>query len=107
MKISEMFPSNYLKAADMKDKGPIKLTIASVTLETMPDGATKPVATFRGTDKKLVMNKTNCNLVSELYGDDTNDWIGKELELYPARVEMKGEVVDAIRVLLPDNKSPF
>ena len=45
-------------------------------------------------------------MIAELYGDDSVDWRGKEIELYPTKVEFSGKLVDAIRVREPANENP-
>ena len=101
MKIGAMFPSRYLKASDFEEES--SLTIASVEMQTFKtrDGAEeiKPVVSFKGEEKGLVLNKTNSKLIAKaLKSDDTDDWVGKAVTLYAADVEFGGDVVDAIRV---------
>ena len=98
MKMNEMYPSSssFLKADDLKGKK-IKLTIDSVRMEQMDDRM-KPVVSFKGTDRELVLNKTNGTTIAAMYGDDTDDWTGKEIKLYPTIVDFGGKSVPAIRV---------
>ena len=49
----------------------------------------------------MVLNKTNANNVSVLYGDDTDDWIGRSVELFEAMVEFQGKTVPALRIRAP------
>jgi hypothetical protein len=58
----------------------------------------KIVVQFRKRDKKLVLNKTNAETIARMLGDDTDDWIGKEIQLYPAQVNFAGQMVPAVRV---------
>ena len=99
MKISKAFPSDYLKAADLDDK-PRTLKMQRVEMGKIGDD-TKPVLYFSGEEKGLVVNKTNANIITKIYGDDTDDWIGQDIILYPAMVEFKGDMVEAIRVRAP------
>ena len=98
MKMNDMYPSSssFLKADDLKGKK-IKLTIDSVRMEQMDDRM-KPVVSFKGTDRELVLNKTNGTTIAAMYGDDTDDWTGKEIKLYPTIVDFGGKSVPAIRV---------
>lgn len=98
--IDKAFPSNYLKAADVEDE-PRSLKIQRVEFNVKIGDDEKPVLYFSGEKKGLVLNKTNSNIISKLYGKETEDWIGKEVILYQAVVEMKGDMVDAIRVRAP------
>ena len=47
----------------------------------------KWVCYFDGTDKGLVLNKTNLNTIARLYGDDTDLWIGKPITLFATEVQ--------------------
>jgi hypothetical protein len=103
-KRDEVFPSKYLKAGDLKGT-PITVTIVSAPIETLktPDGRedTKTVLYFCGAKKNLPLNRTNWDAVANICGDDSDDWPGHKIELYPATTEMKGKVVDCIRVRAP------
>jgi hypothetical protein len=106
MKLGEMFPSKSLKADDFKDN-PQVLTMADVEIVTFDDGTKKPALSFQEHEKRLLLNRTNSNIIAESYGDDTDAWRGKRIQLYAARVEFKGDIVDAIRVQGPkQNAAP-
>jgi hypothetical protein len=95
-----MFPSRFLKAVDFAD-GDQTLTIADIREERIGQGRDaddKYVVYFEELEKGLVLNKTNSGIISKLHGDDTDDWIGKEVTLYSAEVQFKDDMVDAIRV---------
>ena len=101
MKISNAFPSKFLKAADLQDK-PIMLVMARVELESVADGEDKkPVLFFTKAKKGLVLNKTNSKVIAAVYGDDTDMWDGQPLVLFPAMVDFRGDTVEAIRVRVP------
>jgi hypothetical protein len=51
--------------------------------------------------KRVVLNKTNARYIAGHYGDDTNGWKNKEIELYVAPVDFQGRAVDGIRVRIP------
>ncbi len=95
--ISNFYPAKWLTAADLSERG-LVLTIGDVTLEKMSDGNEKPVISFVEHEKGLVCNKTNAKTIAKLYGDDTDDWSGQQITIYPTKVDFKGERVDAIRV---------
>lgn len=97
MKMSQAFPSNFLKAADLNGKA-VRVVIESVTVEKIGDDQ-KPVLHFAGKDRGLVLNKTNANRIIEAVGsDETDDWEGWSITLYPCKVDYQGKRVDAIRV---------
>lgn len=103
MNILDAFPSTFLKSNDLKGK-PVRVSMHSVELEEV-GGEHKPVLYFANIDgsrkdRGLVLNKTNSSIIAELHGADTEEWSGKVITLYPARVEFQGRIVDAIRVQL-------
>ena len=102
--INDQFPSRFLKAADLKGQ-PVQLVIKDFGTEKMPDGNNKACLYFRKTDKILVLNKTNANKIADIYGDETDEWIGKEVTLYPTTTEMQGREVEAIRVRINQMKA--
>lgn len=99
MLISTAFPGTYLKAQDLQGRT-IPVTIADCRMEDL-GGEEKPVLYFEGKERGLVLNKTNASLLVDAYGDETSQWHGRPIELYPARVQFQGRMVDAIRVRVP------
>lgn len=99
-KMSQMFPSKWLAAADL-DEQDRTLTVADVTEELIGQGEEqdlKWVIHFREVDKGLVLNKTNATTITSALGDDTDEWIGRKVVLYPTEVSFSGKMVAAIRV---------
>ena len=54
----------------------------------------------------MPLNMTNFDAVADICGDDTEDWPGKEIELYPTTTRMGGEIVDCVRVRKPRELEP-
>jgi arabinogalactan endo-1,4-beta-galactosidase len=102
MKMSEEFPSKYLKAADLQGRE-VRVTMAHVEREKIGDDA-KPVLYFKGKDKGVVLNKTNAGTISDAYGDDTEDWFDQPLILFSVMVDFQGKVAPAIRCRVPTAK---
>lgn len=103
-KRDDVFPSKYLKASDLNGKAcVVRITSAPIEQLKTPDGKqdTKTVLYFRSGKKVLPLNRTNWDAVANIAGDDTDEWPGTEIELYPTTTEMKGKVVDCIRVRAP------
>ena len=97
MTSNDVFPGNYIKAADLGQNRPT-VTIASITLDKF-ETADKPVLHFLESKKGLVLNKTNWNQIALLTGEsDSTNWTGRKIRLYVAKVDMKGQLVDAVRV---------
>jgi hypothetical protein len=99
MRISEEFPSNYLKAADLQGRE-VRVTMGHVEREKIGSD-NKLVLYFKGKEKGVVLNKTNAATVSDAYGDDTEDWYDQPLILFSVKTDYQGKVVDAIRCRVP------
>jgi hypothetical protein len=99
MKVSDVYPSQWLRAADIED--PIRETIKSVTMEEIVQGESKAVMHFMGHTKPLVLNKSKSNAIAAVYGDDTDAWTGKQIKLIRTQVLYQGKMVDSIGVILP------
>jgi len=104
MRVSDAFPSNYLKAADLQGRS-VVVTIDRCEMEDIGDER-KPILFFQGKQKGMVLNKTNANNVAVLYGDDTDDWTGQKVELFEAMVDFQGKTVAAIRIRGPRQNRP-
>lgn len=102
MRVSSAFPSQYLRAADLQERA-VRVTMNHITMEDIGSD-NKPVLYFTGKEKGLVLNKTNANNIANVYGDETDGWAGKEIELFPTIVDFQGKSVDAIRVRVPRAK---
>lgn len=102
MKISDEFPSQYIKASDLQGRE-IRVTMARVDREKIGTD-TKLVLYFKGKDKGLVLNKTNANTIGDAYGDDTDDWYDQPLILFSVKTDYQGKVVDATRCRIPTAK---
>lgn len=105
MKISEEFPSQYLKATDLGGRE-IRVTMGHVDREKIGTD-NKLVLYFKGKEKGLVLNKTNAGTIGDGYGDDTDEWLDQPIILFSVKTDYQGKVVDAIRCRVPtarDNK---
>jgi hypothetical protein len=105
MKISKIYQSKYLNAADMNEEQH-RFTIEGVDVEAFPEGS-KPSIRLKGEDKRFVLNRTNANAIAAVYGDDTDGWIGKDIVLFPTTAnDSHGKPVPAIRVTVPKPSRP-
>lgn len=98
-----LHPNEFLGAHDLRGRD-VTLTIHDVRIEelTLPGGAKerKPVVHFsemqnrQGTDKKRwILNKTNRRIIQRLHGNETDDWKGKRITLFPTKVEADGKPI--------------
>lgn len=102
MRMSSAFPSEYLKAADLNGRN-VKVKIDRVEMKDI-GGDHKPILYFMGTEKGMVLNKTNANNIAAAYGDETEEWQGKEIVLFEAMVDFQGKTVPAIRLRIPNGR---
>ena len=97
---------NYVGSHDLQPNQELTLIIESVANEVvkMFDGKsvkeeTCIVARFKGAKKPMIFNKTNCKIIARnLDTPYIEDWIGKSITIYSAKVRAFGETTEALRV---------
>lgn len=103
--IDLLFPSRYVKAADLRGKSVTVVIERIVPREKlmMAGGKSdnKPVVYLRGKDKGWILNKTNARDIAKAWGPEILEWIGRPVVIVSKQVEARGETVDAIRIDLP------
>ena len=97
MNINEAYPSDYLKASDLKGQK-IKAVVDRVEMSEFNDGSRKPTLYFKGKDKGMVLNKTNAMILGSVFSPETDGWAGKEVALYSKKVSFNGQMVDSLAV---------
>jgi hypothetical protein len=100
MDINTLYPSRYLSADDLQGQ-PRRVTIQALTQEMVgmgSDARMKPVLSFAGKQKMLVVNKTNALAIASQHGNDTTAWVGRDIILKPVMVGFQGKQVLAVRV---------
>lgn len=108
MKRSDVFQSKYLSQSDIMR--PTQALIASITLETLGQGAEqeqKAVAHFSDHNlKSMVLNNANWMTLEEAYGDESDFWTGKRVEIYVDPSIMFGKKrVGGLRLRIPGGAS--
>jgi hypothetical protein len=96
---ADFFPSNYLKASDLAGKER-QVTISHIETRTFDnDTKRKPVALFSETGTKgLVLNKTNFVTLAAIHGDNSDNWAGKTITIYPDFTSYQGKPIETIRI---------
>ena len=97
---SEMVSSKYLKGADVPD--PVIVTIRGVKQVNVAKEDAEPeykcACKFAEFEKPMILNVTNIRIAEKALGEDTDQWIGKEIELYfDENVSFGGELVGGLR----------
>jgi hypothetical protein len=106
--------SKYLKASDLKGKR-TKVKIESVSLlefedEKTGEKITKPALKLVGKEKELVCNATSVEGLIRAFGDDSDSWIGGEIELstkYYSKFDKDGIVINPVGSEDFDDDIPF
>lgn len=93
---------NYIGAYSLEEGQELVVTIDRVVREQVagPDGKKEEctVAHLKG-QKPFILNATNQKTIQKVCGSPyIEDWSGKSITLYVAKVKAFGEVVDALRV---------
>jgi len=106
MKIDEIFPRKYASGEDLAGK-PVTLEIRAIIPETMrPATNAQPVEKwvvyFEKAQKGIILSRTLANQIVDATGqEDTVNWIGKRVTLYPLPMRVAGRDVIAIRARKP------
>ena len=104
MNINEAFPSNYLKASDLKGH---TVTVVMERCEWKQVGSdTKLVLFFRGKEKGMIVNKTNANTIATIYGPETDGWMGQPITLFEQMVDYRGQMMPGLRCMRPRDNQP-
>lgn len=96
--INSMFPSKYLKASDLQGKTFTVVIDRVVHEKVVEEEPEKWCLYFSGSDRGMVLNKTNAMMIADGYGGDTDLWIGKSVELFTEKTQFQGKIVDGLRV---------
>ena len=102
MKQADVFPSKYVSTPDLKGK-PVVVTVRSVVMDAV-DGENKPqkpVVYFVGSQKGMVLNQTNWAACAIMFGDESDNWVGCRIELFPDTTLFQGKNVPCIRMRGP------
>lgn len=107
MKASQFDESKFLNAKSAGKYNGVTLTIydaKDAMVGTEDNQKRKMVLEFENVEKTLVVNKTNREILTEAWGDETDDWRGKHVVLHIVSVTFKGERTPSIQ-LEPRNGS--
>lgn len=96
MRVDQIYPNTYLSASDIGNHK-LQAVICEVGLVVL-DGEQKLALSFEGKQKLMVLNRSNASAMAEVFGQETDGWLGKSVELYTIRTEFKGRPVDGLRL---------
>jgi hypothetical protein len=93
--------SQWLRAEDLGNARHT-YTITAVDVGEVGEGPSRReqlVLTFAGVEKRLGLNKTNLAVLVDLYGAESDHWIGRQITLRPDRTnDSSGKLVPCVRV---------
>jgi hypothetical protein len=109
MRRSEAFPSKYIGKDDLEV--PVLLTIGEVSTAMVKGDhgdECKTVMMFREQGvKAMIMNNCNWMTLEDAYGEESDDWNGKPVELYvDPNVMFGGKRVGGVRVRVSTPQAP-
>lgn len=100
---------NYVKTADVNDGDVINFMDEGEWIKsarwTYEDGSPKMDfvigVEIKGETKQMRLNKTNRDILTEAYGNDTVDWIGKSAKITKEKCLVAGKKMDCIILVVP------
>jgi hypothetical protein len=102
MRVSQIFPSKYLRADDLADGEELQAVIAGCREEKMKDGQIKPVL-YLDDDRALPLNATNARAIASKLGDESDAWRGHQITLFRSLTDYPNPDTPCLRVRVPQN----
>ena len=96
MNVHEMYRSDYMKSDDLNGQA-LCLSITECLAEKA-GGDERLVLAFFEVPSLMILDRTNTNMLAELYGPETSEWGGKVIKLAPSTTLFLGEIVKYIRI---------
>jgi hypothetical protein len=104
MKATDFLKGNFFKEQDFV-LGSLTTTITDVAIsEFAKDGGVpeRKLQIKLANDKLLNLNSTNLKRLVKAFGDDTEGWIGRTIELYwDDEVQYQGRQTGGVRIRIP------
>jgi hypothetical protein len=94
MDMSQYASIKSLKFSDLKESGPFRAAIVEVGVT---EKFAKPELTLDD-GSILSCNTTNTNKLIRTYGTESNDWLGKEIEIDIGEIDYQGQPQEAVLV---------
>jgi len=101
MHYKELTGKPYLGALDIPEDKKIKLTIKDCYREAAFNPSKRKeieigVMEFEGKTLKMIVNATKSKLCAKAFGNDSKQWIGKEINLSRGETSLMGKMVPCI-----------
>jgi hypothetical protein len=82
----------FIKADDVRE-GPLQMRIAAIK-----EGNFERPDMVSETGESMSLNASNTKILVKAYGPNSDDWIGKEIELSLGQVPFQGKLTDSVIV---------
>lgn len=97
---------DYLGSHNLEEGEELLVTIAKFEGEELvvkvggkgDEKVAKTVLYFKENVPKMIMNITNGNTLTNLYGSHPDKWIGKQIQIFATPVKAFGKTQDALRI---------
>jgi hypothetical protein len=103
-KVSDVYGGDFVKAAEIPTATRVVAVITGASAEEVGQNRdVKLVLNLRSSagaawPRRLVLNKTNSLMLAIAYGDDTDHWIDKAIELWSEPTQYQGKDMMGIRL---------
>jgi len=87
-----------MEAADLEGKEKTFTIKSSGFEEVGAEKETCGVITFEEFPRGMVVNRTKLKAIRAMHGDETDDWVGKQITLFPSTTPYKGRTVPCMMV---------
>lgn len=101
MKMGEYLGKGFIRAEHLSN-GPERAVIANVE----PGQYERPDLELQD-GRKLGLNQTNLRTLCSAWGDESNDWIGKEIELYLGKTTFNNQDRESVLVRTISPRIPW
>jgi hypothetical protein len=101
LKANELCPSPNLQALDVGTELGDSVNVTIKSFDKAEVGKEKQVKArmyFDEFDRPMVINRTNVKTLIDLFGNDTDEWIGERCNMYVSETSFQGDVVRCIRL---------
>ena len=105
LNLEEVFKGKFMKAGNLNgaEREVIIENVEMLEFEENGESKKKLGIVLIGEEQTFVCNNTNRKILQRQFGAETDDWLGAKLVLYPDVVNVRGEIVDTIKVRIPAN----
>jgi len=95
--VKKFTTTKYLSAKNAGDLKGTKHVINAVFPELINEQE-KLLIRLSDVDTPMVLNQTNISILTEAYGEDTDDWINHKVTINIVKVTFNGNLVDGLQL---------